>query len=167
MVLFWHGHFATSIEKCAGTPNSSYLMWRQNELFRQLATDNWLRLLIESGKDPAMLVWLDQWQSRKDIRMKITRAKSWNCFRSAKAIISEHDITESGARVDGLVLQSAGAAICSAPAFHDNGMKTVSVSREILTARTFWRKSSSSRSPQNSSRRNFGIFFADKCPRRN
>lgn len=35
MVLFWHGHFATSIEKV----RDPYLMWRQNELFRRLATD--------------------------------------------------------------------------------------------------------------------------------
>ena len=87
MVLFWHGHFATSIEKIRGTPNSTYLMWRQNELFRRLATDNWLRLLIETGKDPAMLLWLDQRRkARSSIPTKILRAKSWNFFRSAKAI---------------------------------------------------------------------------------
>jgi len=61
MTLFWHGHFATSVEKV----RDAYYMWRQNELFRRLATDNWLRLLIEAGKDPAMLIWLDQAQSQK------------------------------------------------------------------------------------------------------
>src|ERR1700722_5715433 len=39
MTLFWHGHFATSMEKV----RDSYLMWRQNDLFRQKATGNWLR----------------------------------------------------------------------------------------------------------------------------
>ena len=58
MVLFWHGHFATSIEKV----RNPYYMWRQNELFRRLATANWQYLLSEAGKDPAMLVWLDQAQ---------------------------------------------------------------------------------------------------------
>ena len=52
MVLFWHGHFATSFEKV----RNAYYMWRQNEIFRRLATDNWLRLLIEAGRDPAMLI---------------------------------------------------------------------------------------------------------------
>ncbi|MGH7979701.1 MAG: DUF1800 family protein, partial [Limisphaerales bacterium] len=61
MTLFWHGHFATSVDKV----HEAYYMWRQNELFRRLATDNWLRLLIEMGKDPAMLIWLDQAESRK------------------------------------------------------------------------------------------------------
>jgi uncharacterized protein (DUF1800 family) len=62
MVLFWHGHFATSVKEGA----QPYYMWRQNELFRRLATGNWQQLLTEAGKDPAMLVWLDQAQSRKD-----------------------------------------------------------------------------------------------------
>src|SRR5271154_1072504 len=61
MVLFWHGHFATSVDKV----RDAYFMWRQNELFRRLATGNWLQLLTEAGKDPAMLVWLDQAQSQK------------------------------------------------------------------------------------------------------
>src|SRR5271170_3280478 len=61
MVLFWHGHFATSVDKV----RNPYYMWRQNELFRRLATGNWLELLAAAGKDPAMLVWLDQAQSQK------------------------------------------------------------------------------------------------------
>src|ERR1017187_7560903 len=62
LVLFWHGHFATSVEKV----REGYFMWRQNELFRRLATGNWLQMLIEARKDPAMLIWLDQAQRRKD-----------------------------------------------------------------------------------------------------
>src|ERR1043166_6671195 len=62
MVLFWHGHFATSSDKV----REAYLMWRQNELFRRLATGNWLQMLTEVAQDPAMLVWLDQAQSRKE-----------------------------------------------------------------------------------------------------
>jgi uncharacterized protein (DUF1800 family) len=42
MVLFWHGHFATSAVKV----RNAYLMWRQNELFRRLATGSWPELLI-------------------------------------------------------------------------------------------------------------------------
>ena len=61
MTLFWHGHFATSVVKV----RDAYYMWRQNELFRRLATGNWLRMLIEVAQDPAMLIWLDQAQSRK------------------------------------------------------------------------------------------------------
>ena len=31
MTLFWHGHFATSVQKV----RDAYLMWRQNDLFRR------------------------------------------------------------------------------------------------------------------------------------
>ena len=62
MTLFWHGHFATSAVKV----RDAYLMWRQNDLFRRLGTGNWLQLLIEAAEDPAMLIWLDQAQSRKE-----------------------------------------------------------------------------------------------------
>ena len=44
MVLFWHGHFATSVEKV----RNPYFMWRQNELFRRVATGNWQQLLAEA-----------------------------------------------------------------------------------------------------------------------
>src|SRR3984957_17441684 len=45
MVLFWHGHFATSVDKV----RDPYYMWRQNELFRRLATGNWQQLLMDVG----------------------------------------------------------------------------------------------------------------------
>ena len=62
MTLFWHGHFATSAEKV----RDAYLMWRQNDLFRRRGTGDWLTLLTEVAKDPAMLIWLDQARSRKE-----------------------------------------------------------------------------------------------------
>ncbi len=83
MVLFWHGHFATSVEKV----RNPYYMWRQNELFRRLATGNWQQLLTEAGKDPAMLdLARSGAKPQGSIPMKISRAKSWSCLRWAKAI---------------------------------------------------------------------------------
>jgi uncharacterized protein (DUF1800 family) len=71
LTLFWHGHFATSTEKV----REAYLMWRQNELFRRLAAGNWPELLIEVGKDPAMLIYLDQAQSANSTRTKTSPVK--------------------------------------------------------------------------------------------
>ena len=61
LTLFWHGHFATSAQKV----RDAYLMWLQNDTFRRNAAGNWLTMLTEVTKDPAMLIWLDQTQSRK------------------------------------------------------------------------------------------------------
>ena len=41
LTLFWHGHFATSMQKV----KDAYLMYLQNETFRQHASGNWLEML--------------------------------------------------------------------------------------------------------------------------
>jgi uncharacterized protein (DUF1800 family) len=62
MTLFWHNHFATSERKVA----SVALMHRQNELFRHHALGAFGALLNEIVRDPAMLIWLDGADSKKD-----------------------------------------------------------------------------------------------------
>ncbi len=55
MTLFWHGHFANSIEKV----DDYKLMNVQNGLFRSFATGNFKALVRAVTKDPSMLVYLD------------------------------------------------------------------------------------------------------------
>ena len=62
MVLFWHNHFATSQQKVV----RSQAMWRQHELFRTHALGSFASLLHGIAKDPAMLVYLDAANSRRD-----------------------------------------------------------------------------------------------------
>jgi len=65
MVIFWHDHFATAVNK-VGAPNGyKYLYW-QNLLFRQNATGNFRALLKAVNRDPAMLWWLDNYLNVKD-----------------------------------------------------------------------------------------------------
>ena len=125
MVLFWHGHFATSIEKVRGTPNSSYLMWRQNELFRRLATDNWLRLLIETGKDPAMLIYLDQAQSKKDHPNENFAREVMELFSLGEGHYTETDVTEGARALTGWSYNPQEQRFVYRPTFHDEGTKTV------------------------------------------
>ena len=125
MVLFWHGHFTTSIDKIRGTPNSSYLIWRQNELFRRLATDNWLRLLIETGKDPAMLLYLDQAQSRKEHPNENFARESMELFALGEGHYMEKDVTEAARALTGWSYNSQEQRFVYRPTFHDEGMKTV------------------------------------------
>jgi uncharacterized protein (DUF1800 family) len=120
MVLFWHGHFATSFEKV----RDAYYMWRQNELFRRLATDNWLRLLIEAGKDPAMLVWLDQAQSRKEHPNENYARESMELFSLGEGHYTEEDVTEGARALTGWSLDRLNQKFIYRPFFHDNGVKT-------------------------------------------
>src|SRR5580692_5358739 len=62
MTLFWHGHFATSGQKV----RPAYKMWLQNETFRQNALGNYRTLVKAISRDPAMMVWLDIVQSKKE-----------------------------------------------------------------------------------------------------
>jgi uncharacterized protein (DUF1800 family) len=62
LTLFWHGHFATSNRKV----QSVNFMLRQNELLRRDAPGNFAALLTGIAVDPAMLIWLDGGDSRKE-----------------------------------------------------------------------------------------------------
>jgi uncharacterized protein (DUF1800 family) len=120
MVLFWHGHFATSVEKV----RNPYYMWRQNELFRRLATGNWLQLLTEAGKDPAMLVWLDQAQSNQQHPNENFAREVMELFALGEGHYTEHDITESARSLTGWSLEPATQQFIFRPRIHDNGQKT-------------------------------------------
>jgi uncharacterized protein (DUF1800 family) len=55
MVLFWHGHFATGLDKV----RNAFALQKQNELFRRLGTGKFDTLTLNVAKDPAMLRYLD------------------------------------------------------------------------------------------------------------
>jgi uncharacterized protein (DUF1800 family) len=121
MTLFWHGHFATSYEKV----RDAYYMWRQNELFRRLATGNWLDLLTQAGKDPAMLVWLDQAQSRKDHPNENFAREVMELFALGEGHYTEKDITEAARALTGWGLEPEAQKFVWRPFIHDTGEKTV------------------------------------------
>lgn len=120
MVLFWHGHFATSVQKV----RDAYYMWRQNELFRRLATGNWLTMLIEVAKDPAMLIWLDQAQSRKQHANENFAREVMELFTLGEGHYTEKDVTEGARALTGWSLDRRAQKFVDRPGIHDNGIKT-------------------------------------------
>ena len=120
MVLFWHGHFATSFEKV----RNAYYMWRQNELFRRLATGNWLDCSRTPGKDPAMLIWLDQAQSRKAHPNENFAREVMELFSLGEGHYTEKDVTEAARALTGWSLDRLTEKFIYRPLFHDNGVKT-------------------------------------------
>jgi uncharacterized protein (DUF1800 family) len=121
MVLFWHGHFATSVDKV----REAYLMWRQNELFRRLATGNWLDLLIEVAQDPAMLVWLDQAQSRKEHPNENFAREVMELFALGEGHYTEKDITEAARALTGWSYERLAQKFINRPYWHDAGEKVI------------------------------------------
>lgn len=121
MTLFWHGHFATSVEKV----REPYYMWRQNELFRRMATGKWPELLTEAGKDPAMLIWLDQAQSRKEHANENFAREVMELFALGQGHYTEKDITEAARALTGWSLDPDSQSFIWRPFFHDKGEKTI------------------------------------------
>ncbi|HEX4349927.1 MAG TPA: DUF1800 domain-containing protein, partial [Verrucomicrobiae bacterium] len=121
MALFWHGHFATSVDKV----RDAYYMWLQNDIFRRQATGNWKLLLLEMGKDPAMLVWLDQAQSRKEHANENFAREVMELFTLGEGHYTEHDITEAARALTGWSLNRQEQTYVYRPFTHDNGDKTI------------------------------------------
>ncbi len=121
MTLFWHGHFATSMEKV----RDAYLMWRQNDLFRQKGTGNWLELLVAVAQDPAMLIWLDQAQSRKEHPNENFAREVMELFALGEGHYTEKDITEAARALTGWSYDRPNEEFVERPRFHDGGEKTV------------------------------------------
>jgi uncharacterized protein (DUF1800 family) len=121
MTLFWHGHFATSMEKV----RDAYLMWRQNDLFRRMATGNWRELLIALGQDPAMVLWLDQAQSRREHPNENFAREVMELFALGEGHYTEKDITEGARALTGWSYDRLQEKFVERPFFHDRGQKTI------------------------------------------
>lgn len=121
LTLFWHGHFATSVQKVKAT----FLMYLQNETFRQLGSGNWLTLLEAVTKDPAMLIWLDQAQSRKEHPNENYAREVMELFALGEGNYTEKDVTEGARAFTGYTLNRGRAEYEYRAFMHDNGVKTV------------------------------------------
>jgi uncharacterized protein (DUF1800 family) len=93
LTLFWHGHFATSYR----TIENSYHMFKQNMLFRRHALGNFGELLFAIIRDPAMLAYLDQNNSRKGRPNENLARELMELFSLGVGNYTERDIKE-GAR---------------------------------------------------------------------
>ena len=100
LTLFWHGHFATAFQKV----RDAYLMWRQNDLFRRLGGGDWTSLLRETTRDPAMLIWLDQAQSKAEHPNENFARELLELFTLGEGHYSESDVMAAARSMTGLTL---------------------------------------------------------------
>jgi len=119
MTLFWHNHFATSINKVQRT----VLMCGQNRLLREHALGKFGPFLLQMSKDPAMLVWLDSNSNIKGQPNENYAREVMELFSLGVGNYTEKDIREAaraftGWHTDGEVFEFNAS-------FHDDGPKTV------------------------------------------
>lgn len=120
LTLFWHGHFATSVQKV----NIAYFLWLQNETFRRHASGNWLELLAAVTRDPAMLIWLDQTQSRKANPNENYARELMELFSLGEGNYTEKDVREAARALTGLTVNRLEEIFEYKPGIHDAGSKS-------------------------------------------
>lgn len=98
LTLFWHGHFATSAQKV----KDAGLICRQNDLFRRHAAGHWPSLLNAITTDPAMLLYLDQADSKPGQPNENYARELMELFSLGEGHYSEQDVSEAARALTGL-----------------------------------------------------------------
>lgn len=119
MTLFWHGHFATSVQKI----KNPYLMYLQNLLLRKHAFSSFHQLLYAVSTDPAMIIWLDNQQNRRGKPNENYAREIMELFTLGIGNYSEQDIKEAARAFTGW--QTKDNHFVFRPFFHDPGPKTI------------------------------------------
>ncbi|NBS13430.1 MAG: DUF1800 domain-containing protein [Verrucomicrobia bacterium] len=91
LVLFLHGHFATSAEKV----RNPIMLFRQNQLFREKGYGRWHELVLGVAKDPAMLLYLDGSKNRAGAPNENFARELFELFTLGVGNYTEQDIQES------------------------------------------------------------------------
>jgi len=121
MTLFWHNHFVSSQQKV----RFARLMYAQNATFRAHATGNFATLLHAASKEPAMLVYLDGAQSRKQQPNENFAREVMELFTLGEGHYSEDDIKDAARAFTGWSVDRATGGYLYRPALHDGGVKAV------------------------------------------
>jgi len=91
VVLFLHGHFATSEEKV----RNPTVLFQQNQMFRERAMGPWSDLVLGVAQDPAMLIYLDGARSRPEQPNENFARELFELFTLGEGNYSEKDIQEA------------------------------------------------------------------------
>ncbi len=121
MTLFWHNHFATSQQKVHFAP----LIYRQNTLLRRNALGNFSNLLHEISRDPAMLIYLDGVNSRKQQPNENFGREVMELFTLGEGNYTEKDIKEVARAFTGWSIDRETGQFMFRKAIHDYGNKTI------------------------------------------
>lgn len=121
MVLFWHGHFTSSLES-VGEPH--YLL-RQNAMLRDLAFGDFRTLVVEVIRDPAMLIYLCNDENTVDGINENFARELLELFTMGEGKYSERDVREATRALTGIHVDFRTGTAVFSPERHDHGMKTI------------------------------------------
>ena len=119
-LLFWHGHWATSVEKV----KEPFLMWQQNETLRAFALGSFRRMALGMSRDPAMMRYLDVQQSRREQPNENFAREVMELFTLGEGNYSEADIREAARAFTGYRIDPRTRQFRYDKRGHDDGVKT-------------------------------------------
>ena len=127
MTLFWHGHFATSVQKV----RDAYFIWLQNDTFRRLALGRWLQLAPTSRKSvPAAAEGsVTIWTAARALAGLSLGSLSGKSFAANATVTSSSvvrwKLTPLGESLTGWTLNRVQQKFEYRSAIHDAGLKTL------------------------------------------
>jgi uncharacterized protein (DUF1800 family) len=125
MTLFWHNHFATSQQKVV----RSQIMWQQHLLLRNQALGSFAKLLHGIVRDPAMLIYLDNANNRKDAPNENFGRELLELFSLGEAGAgggyTERDIKEAARALTGFSIEPETGEFVLRPRIQDTSSKTI------------------------------------------
>jgi uncharacterized protein (DUF1800 family) len=120
LTLFWHNHFATSIDK---VDRPAYML-QQNQLFRTMGMGTFVDLLIAVSTDPAMLVWLDGQSNVEGHPNENWAREVMELFTLGIGNYTEQDVREGARASTGWTLTYDGKVAFNPQRF-DSGTKSI------------------------------------------
>jgi len=120
MVLFWHSHFVSEINKVR------FSQWahEQNASFRKFAIGDYRKLLIDVSIGPAMMIYLDASKNKKNKPNENFAREILELFTLGEGQgYTEEDIRESARAYTGWMIDSDTAEFVFKLWSHDDGVK--------------------------------------------
>jgi uncharacterized protein (DUF1800 family) len=121
MALFWHNHFATQADKVS----SAWLMAQQHQVLRAHALGTFAQLLEGVAKGPAMLIYLDGANNRKQAPNENFAREVMELFTLGEGKYGEQDIKQAARAFTGWTVLPETGVFAFRPEAHDTGAKTM------------------------------------------
>ena len=121
LVFFWHGHWATSVQKV----KIAQLMLGQLDTLRHYGRGDFQDLIVAMVRDPALILWLDgQRNTRKAPNENLAR-ELMELFTLGIGNYTEADVKAGARALTGWTVDRTSGAARFVPARHDPGEKTI------------------------------------------
>lgn len=121
MTWFWHGHWATSIEKL----NFALPMYKQNVTLRQNALGNFASLSRAMYNDGALQFWLDGQENTAKAPNENLSREFMELFTLGVGRYTEEDVKALARVFTGVQVQRSNGVVTFNPRRHDNSSVTL------------------------------------------